>query len=377
MTTVYTLACGSVWLLAFLLAANSLRINQVANRWLALFLGCFGCVLLGRILPGTQLGARYPIVLGLPELTRWAMAPALYLSVVQFTAPTRRFRKGDLWHFLPWLLFGLYAVPLLVPRPWLPVVPPWAALRYIAQYFTKVQAIIYWALAYWQLARHEQHIKLVAAELGAIDLSWLRSLLWGLVLMLGLWLNEVFFGVEWLRALTPLGYCAGVFAVGYFALRQQEVFAFAPAIRVEIDEVIAEETAPTPPRQARLPPAQLLVLKQKLTQLIATDQVFLTPDLTLPALAQQVGISVHDLSYVLNAGFGENFFQFINRYRVEEAKRLLTSAQHRHLSILGIAFEAGFSSKTTFNTTFKKLTGQSPSEFARSAENGSTSPSIA
>jgi AraC-like DNA-binding protein len=121
----------------------------------------------------------------------------------------------------------------------------------------------------------------------------------------------------------------------------------------------------------------LLVLKQKLTQLMVADRVFLTPDLTLPALAQQAGISVHDLSYVLNEGFGENFFQFVNRYRVEEAKRLLTSAQHRHLSILGIAFEAGFSSKTTFNTTFKKLTGQSPSDFARSAENGSTSPSIA
>ena len=372
MLTVYTLACGGVLLLAFLLAANPLKVNQVANRWLALFLGCFGCALLDRILPGTWLGAHYPVVQGLLELTRLAMAPALYMSVVQFTAPSRAFRRADSWHFLPWLLFGVYAVPLLLPRPWLPAVPPSLVLRYVVFYSTKVQAVVYWVLAYWQLARHQRHIRLVASELGAIDLAWLRYLLLGLGWLLVLLLNELFFGVAILRALTPVCYCGAVFALGYFALRQREVFAFAPATRVALDEVIADEATPAPTRQPRLSPPQLLALKQKLTHLMAVDRVFLAADLTLPALAQQAGSSIHDLSYVLNEGFGENFFQFVNRHRVEEAKRLLTSTQHRHLSILGIAFEAGFSSKTTFNTAFKKLTGQSPSQYAQEHQNSNS-----
>jgi AraC-like DNA-binding protein len=73
---------------------------------------------------------------------------------------------------------------------------------------------------------------------------------------------------------------------------------------------------------------------------------------------------------VLNEGFGVNFFQFINAYRVAEAQRLLASAQHQHLSMVGIAFEAGFSSKTTFNTTFKKLTGLTPSQFLQQVRAG-------
>jgi AraC-like DNA-binding protein len=85
-------------------------------------------------------------------------------------------------------------------------------------------------------------------------------------------------------------------------------------------------------------------------------------------------ISTHDMSYLLNDGFGQSFFQFINTYRIEEAKRLLMSEKHSHFNMLGIAYASGFSSKTTFNTTFKKLTQQSPSEFQNEQKkNGSVS----
>jgi len=71
----------------------------------------------------------------------------------------------------------------------------------------------------------------------------------------------------------------------------------------------------------------------------------------------------------LNTGFGENFYAFVNRYRVEEAKQLLTT-RVKALSMLGIAYEAGFRSKTTFNNAFKKHTGLSPSQYvARGAAN--------
>jgi hypothetical protein len=101
MPLLYSLACGSVLLLAFLLSTNALRVNKLANRWLGLFLACVGCVLLGRVLPGTAVVVQHPSLPGWVELTRLAMAPAFYLSVVQFTAPNRSLEWRDGLHFLP------------------------------------------------------------------------------------------------------------------------------------------------------------------------------------------------------------------------------------------------------------------------------------
>jgi len=89
-----------------------------------------------------------------------------------------------------------------------------------------------------------------------------------------------------------------------------------------------------------------------------------------------MSVSVHDLSYLLNEGFGKNFFQFINSYRVAEAKRLMLSEKNRHLNLLGIAYSAGFNSKTTFNTAFKRETGMSPSMFVQQFKNHNLATSV-
>ena len=76
-----------------------------------------------------------------------------------------------------------------------------------------------------------------------------------------------------------------------------------------------------------------------------------------------IPLNTYQTSYIINTCFNENFYGFVNRYRIEECKRMLESNEYNNLSILGIAFEAGFNSKTAFNTTFKKLTGLSPKEY--------------
>ncbi|TEB41605.1 AraC family transcriptional regulator, partial [Flavobacterium circumlabens] len=72
-----------------------------------------------------------------------------------------------------------------------------------------------------------------------------------------------------------------------------------------------------------------------------------------------------ETSFVINELYGDNFYNFINKYRIEKAKSLLLSEKYNQLNILGIAYESGFNSKTTFNTTFKKNTGFSPTEFVK------------
>ncbi|WP_198991173.1 helix-turn-helix domain-containing protein [Siccationidurans sp. BT559] len=366
-------------LLAFLLITNALRVNQLANRWLGVFLACVGCVLLGRVLPGTTVAAHYPSLPGWLELTRLAMAPAFYLSVVQFTAPSRPPRWRDGLHFLPWLLFLLVMLPPLLGWWSLGAVPSSAAPASRLLVFTtpKVQAIGYWLAAYLALRRHQQHLPQLTAQPEPVNLQWLKQVLWGLALLVGLWLNELFFHLGWVLALTPVGYLGAVFYLAHYALRQPEVFAFPAPVRAELQELWQQDSpalpgpAPAAPKQARLSPSQVAYWQQRLLQLLQAEKVYLEADLSLPALAERAGLSTHELSYVLNEGFRVNFFQFINAYRVAEAQRLLASAQHQHLSMVGIAFEAGFSSKTTFNTTFKKVTGLTPSQFLQQVRAGS------
>jgi AraC-like DNA-binding protein len=378
---VYSLACGGVLLLAFLLSTNALRVNRLANRWLGVFLACMGCVLLGRVLPATPVAAHYPSLLGWLELTRLAMAPAFYLSVVQFTAPNRSWQWRDGLHFLPWLLFLLAMLPPLLGWGSAGVAGLSGSAASVGRALVlaapKVQAIGYWLAAYLVLRRHQRHVLQLTAQPEPIALQWLQQVLWGLALLVVLWLNELFFHLGWVLALTPAGYLGAVFYLGYYALRQAEVFAFSAPVRAEIQELWQEEVpklpdpAPSSPKQARLSPSQVAYWQQRLHHLLETERVYLEADLSLPALAQRAGLSTHELSYVLNEGFGVNFFQFINAYRVAEAQRLLASAQHQHLSMVGIAFEAGFSSKTTFNTTFKKVTGLTPSQFLQQVQAGS------
>ena len=124
-----------------------------------------------------------------------------------------------------------------------------------------------------------------------------------------------------------------------------------------------EADSPTVQRRFLLDEAQHSDAKDRLLLLMDTDKPYLDSALTLPALANLMHMSVHELSELVNTGFDENFSQFINRYRVEESKRLLRSEAHRHLSMLGIAYEAGFNSKTAFNTAFKKIAGCAPSVY--------------
>ena len=365
----FTLAAGSVFLLAFLSVANPKGSNDAANKWLSVFLFSFGCALLDRALysfPPFMPPSAFTV---LTELSRFAIAPALYMSVLNFTSPGRTFKKGEYFHFLPFLFFALYSISTLFSSPRLPpLLPPALGKAMGAAMFlsVKIQMVVYWLLSQSRLVRHQRNIRMFASTTAAIDLRWLQYFLWALVFIIFLWFNELFFGITIIKTLAPFGYLVAVYFIGYFSLRQQEVFRFERQEVEAIREILEEDpvsTAKTP----RLSGEAMAALKAKMQAIMEHDKAFLDQELDLPQLARRMHVSPHDLSYLLNAGFGESFFQFVNRYRVAEAKILLLSSKHRHLNVLGIAYEAGFSSKTTFNTTFKKFTGQSPTQFQRNA----------
>jgi AraC-like DNA-binding protein len=102
-------------------------------------------------------------------------------------------------------------------------------------------------------------------------------------------------------------------------------------------------------------------LLKKLEAVMASNKPFMQPDFSLPVLADQLKVSVHQLSQVINEGLGKSFFEMTAEYRIEEAKRLLK--EKANIKVEEIAEQVGYNSKSSFNTAFKKITGMTPSEW--------------
>ncbi|WP_343691109.1 helix-turn-helix domain-containing protein [Chitinophaga sp.] len=311
---IYALTCGSLFLLSFLLISTSGKVNIPANRWLGIFFFCVGCAIASVIVPSDMVS--------LTELTRFAMAPALYISVIHYT---NGFKNTAYWHFLPAGLFLMFVLPEIILNKHIFSLPsPYSQiLGWIMGRIVKVQFFLYMSLSIYRLMRYPMH------------LPWLRYLLWSTCCMMFIWFSG-------LHHYTAGIYLVTVFGLGFFAARQKDYSA------------------------AALKPAIPDRLKTRLEDLMTRERIYTDSDLDLSSLAEKMAISVHEMSALLNNGYGQNFNQFVNAYRITLAKELLLSEKHAHLTILGIAFEAGFNSKTTFNTTFKKATGVSPSDWKKS-----------
>jgi AraC-like DNA-binding protein len=104
-------------------------------------------------------------------------------------------------------------------------------------------------------------------------------------------------------------------------------------------------------------------IAQRLRQLMQTERPWLNPDLSLEQLAVAIGQKPKTLSLVINETVGRTFFDFINHYRIEEAKRLLTNPVDKKITVSEVLYAVGFNSKSSFNTLFKKYTGLTPTEF--------------
>jgi AraC-like DNA-binding protein len=110
---------------------------------------------------------------------------------------------------------------------------------------------------------------------------------------------------------------------------------------------------------------QALIL-DRLKTLMSEKKLYLQPNFTLPDLAEQLNVSVHQVSQAINDGLGKSFFEMLAEHRIEEAKVLLITKSN--IKVEEIAEEVGYNSKSSFNTAFKKLVGMTPSEWRATAE---------
>ncbi|WP_169719425.1 helix-turn-helix domain-containing protein [Olivibacter sitiensis] len=354
----YAFSGGALWLLGSLSFLGVNRVNARADKWLGVFYCILACTFTQLFLEGFGIGGSF--LIHLLELPRWAMLPCLYMAVNYYVSPSLP-KKDWLLHFVPFLLFLLFSLVYLMPNLFhkenhLPELPPW--IGFIVRYFFFGQMVYYWIACFALLRRHQKNLKMVASFTEKIDLEWLRYLLISVLFLIFIRILSI--SNIHVTYYSPILYFLGIILLAYSTLTQKSIYAIETYQPAENDEIAPKKTL-----NERLSTEQVDELKYTVLRKTVDEKLYLDPSLTLSVLSDKIGISTHELSYVLNNGLGKNFYQFINELRTEEAKLLLLSEDTKHLDMFGVAIRAGFNSKTTFYTTFKKATKLTPKEYIK------------
>ncbi|HEY0978784.1 MAG TPA: helix-turn-helix domain-containing protein, partial [Flavobacteriales bacterium] len=201
------------------------------------------------------------------------------------------------------------------------------------------------------------------------DLPWLSRFLWTYigvaVAAIGLHVLNIFLQIDHLvmNAILSLIFCGCLFALAY---ARWHVAPITP--EPAADPTPAGESQGSSVRRLHTLPDELYRdLVTRLEKTLETDKAYLDNDLDRMQLSERMGASPHHVSEVINRHYRSNFFDVVNRLRVEEVKRKLKDPKHALYSILGIAMESGFNTKSSFNTAFRKHAGTTPSEFRDAA----------
>ena len=355
-TLVQILIFGSLILASFLSITNPGKVNRKANLWFGITLLLWSSFWFEEIV---MVAGWKPVSPGLVSLILFLQlfTPlVLYISIIFFTNPNYKLKKNALVFLIMPLLYGV----MLILQQELSY-----NLEPILLVFLLVHSLFYISISFVKIRRHQKNTQDFSSNTQEIDLKWLEYIIIAiLTITIAASILSFLFYDSPLSLYLGLSILATVYFIAYHLIKQKEIFPLNEKHREDLLSINEQELQVIRKRKI-ISEEKLVELKSKLNQHMNEQQPYLDNDINLAALSEQLGLTPHQLSYVINNGFNENFFQFINRYRVEKAKDLLLGTVSDKYSILGIAFESGFSSKTSFNTTFKKVTGKTPSEFKK------------
>jgi AraC-like DNA-binding protein len=370
--TVLLLFAAAQGLFLALVLYTQQRGNRRANRVLALLILLFSLRLVETVGYWTKYLLEFPHFWLTTVSFSFLFGTLLYFYAKFLTSENVKLSKRDLLHFLPFALYlgwliSFYRLSGEIKLRMLQRIlavenfeVPWP---YFVLFLLQIShMLLYTWLTLRLLKAHSQSVKGNGLSLEKISLNWLRRLTTGfgsfvlLMLLYVIWLQLGFPYSRAVDALVLIAMAGQIYIIGYMTLRQPEIFSGTLAIK-------------NSPKyeKSTLTPARAEIYLSKLLQLMETEKLFTNSDLKLQDLAHKLNLSPHHLSQIINEQCRQNFFDFLNQYRIAEAKRYLTHPEKQNYTILSIALEVGFNNKASFNTAFKKHTGMTPSQF-RDAE---------
>jgi AraC-like DNA-binding protein len=241
-----------------------------------------------------------------------------------------------------------------------------------------LQRLIYYVLSLRALTSYQRSIRQLFSETSRINLRWVRWLINGNLILIIL---TIIFTSLLLRdpeqfnrwSVFPSAFLSiYIYLATYKGITQTTLWQIQPGIKKEqmeadiqkVEEIELKHSGPNIRDDERpVLNSRTASIIAGVTQLMEKEKYYQEPELTLQNLADKLQVPAYQLSQAINEGLKKNFYDLVNGYRIQEAKRLLLVPESSNFTILSIGFEAGFNSKTTFNTVFKKFTGLTPTEY--------------
>ena len=299
----------------------------------------------------------YPFLLGIEQPFPLLHGVFLYFYVSFLTNQLPENKKFLLLHFLPATILYVWLIPFFIfpAEQKIHIYRTQGAgyelLNILRTYANQITGVVYVSLSAFLIRRHRKNIRDQFSDLEKINLQWLQVLTFSLG---GIWILVIFFRSE---MLVLTGMVLFVFLIGFFGVRQADIFS-PKQIKAE-DESEQKKKYP----KSGLTEEASDTLHDALIRLMTADALYKKSDLSINDLSSRLGIHSNYLSQIINQKEKKNFYDFVNTYRIEEFKRLIAMPRNQHLTLLSVAYDCGFNSKSSFNRYFKKATGQTPSEY--------------
>ncbi|MGM0580540.1 MAG: helix-turn-helix domain-containing protein [Bacteroidota bacterium] len=294
------------------------------------------------------------------------LGPVIYLYVKSIFTEQKHWLKNSFIHFIPSIIFIIFiSTPMLISLTRGEMI--FSYLEFIAEYRKEMFTLFDLVFVVYSIAsliiflQYKRTLKLNYSTLSAREYEWINFLLIGtLVISSGHLILHIisFTQIEetFQRSyITIFSMVLLVTYLGYHGISQS---------RILLPHFLLNETKSK--RQDLIIEEQdKQFLKDKLEELLLNDKVYLDHDLTLSKLADLIPVNNKKLSAFINQHLNTTFYDMINAYRVKAVKEKMNDKASQHLTLLGIAYDSGFNSKTSFNRIFKKETGFSPSDFKK------------
>lgn len=338
-------------MLAFLMFSNASGSNKSGNLFFGIFLILWSTFWLDEVLLSGEI-AKGLLIFSVIRFIQFFTPLFLYLSIIFYTKRYDALKKRWFMHASPPIIFALFLIFRLMHRS--------DFTDYLLVILFLSNAIIYVSVSLFSLKKYRKESETFSSDIRSIDLRWLEYIIYVL------FFTTISIAIYNLTTNSPrIGqtantlFLAVIFIVAYGAVRQKEIFPAGYTPEEKSGKILTES------RTKVVDSVIMEDIKNRLLILMESERPYTDPEINLVKLACMLKIRPHQLSYVINNSFNENFFSFINRYRIKLAKRLLKDEKFGRFSILAVGYESGFNSKSSFNGTFRKITGYTPSEYRK------------
>ncbi len=370
--TIFLLGAIHGLVLSILLASK--KVNQLSNRVMGALMLVFSIDLAMASYLGFEAYQDFPHAIGLDFPITLLYGPLLYLYTKTLINAQTRMTSKDWVHLSAFGVLLLYTIPfyLMTGEEKISALSSEGGLMYGPDLITHTKLgfnLVYIAFILRLMHNYRNQLKDNFSSLDKRNLDWLQWFIFGIVLLALMatvlhYMSSVYGENVMYTNINLLGITIYVYSIGYMGLRQPEFFADFSNLS-ESESIPESKSSPSYSRSG-LDEQSGKELMIRLTEVMEDEKPYMNNELSLKDLSETVGISTHNLTEIINSYAGKNFYDFINAYRVEEVKKRIMEPGSGNLTMLALGLEAGFNSKSSFNSVFKKHTGMTPSEFKRS-----------